>query len=99
MFYELLKDGSIGRATENKKIAEQLGLNEETHEEIVTIENGKRYLKSSLPAKSPISYKKMRLKSYPSVGDQLDMIFWDYVNGTNNWQNAIKSVKEKYPKN
>lgn len=36
---------------------------------------------------------------YPSIGDQLDMMYWDKVNGTNNWQETITSLKVKHPKN
>lgn len=39
-----------------------------------------------------------RKKEYPSIQDQLDMIYHDLEDGTNNWQTLIKSIKEKYPK-
>ena len=39
-----------------------------------------------------------RKKEYPSIQDQLDMIYHDMEDGTNNWQTLIKSIKEKYPK-
>jgi len=35
---------------------------------------------------------------YPSVGDQLDMIYWDNVNGTTEWRDAITAVKDANPK-
>ena len=35
---------------------------------------------------------------YPSIGDQLDMIYHDQVNGTTTFKDAIKAVKDKYPK-
>jgi hypothetical protein len=28
-----------------------------------------------------------------AIGDQLDMQYWDKINGTNNWQDAINAVK------
>src|SRR6056300_1980193 len=43
-------------------------------------------------------YQRDRAKEYPSIQDQLDMQYWDKVNGTNNWQDAINAVKNKYPK-
>lgn len=43
-------------------------------------------------------YKRDRQPAYPSIGEQLDMLYWDKVNGTNNWQQAIEAVKDKYPK-
>jgi hypothetical protein len=39
-----------------------------------------------------------RLRKYPSIGEQLDMLYWDNVNGTNVWQNTIAAVKTEYPK-
>jgi predicted phosphoribosyltransferase len=41
-------------------------------------------------------YKQAR--KYPSVPDQLDMIYWDGVNGTTNFQAAIGAVKAASPK-
>ena len=43
-------------------------------------------------------YQRDRQPEYPSIQDQLDMQFWDKVNGTNNWQEAIEAVKTKHPK-
>jgi hypothetical protein len=39
-----------------------------------------------------------RRNSYPFIADQLDMLYWDKVNNTNNWESAIQEVKNKYPK-
>ena len=43
-------------------------------------------------------YQRDRAKSYPSIQEQLDMQYWDKINGTNKWQQAINAVKQKYPK-
>ena len=43
-------------------------------------------------------YQRDRAKDYPSIQEQLDMQYWDKVNGTSNWQNAINAVKAQYPK-
>jgi hypothetical protein len=43
-------------------------------------------------------YQRDRAVAYPSLADQLDMQYWDKINGTNNWQDAINAVKAKYPK-
>jgi len=43
-------------------------------------------------------YQRDRSKAYPSIQEQLDMQYWDKVNGTSNWQNAINAVKAQYPK-
>lgn len=44
-------------------------------------------------------YKILRAKEYPPIEEQLDLIYWDKVNGTNFWEKAISAIKEKYPKN
>ncbi len=43
-------------------------------------------------------YIAARKSEYPSIQDQLDMLYWDKINGTNNWQDKITEIKEKYPK-
>jgi len=43
-------------------------------------------------------YQRHRAVDYPSLADQLDMQYWDKINGTNKWQQAINAVKQKYPK-
>jgi len=43
-------------------------------------------------------YQRDRAKDYPSIQEQLDMQYWDKINGTNKWQQAINAVKQKYPK-
>lgn len=35
---------------------------------------------------------------YASVQEQLDMQYWDAVNGTTTWKDHISAVKAKYPK-
>tara|TARA_R100001443_G_scaffold37478_1_gene51097 strand:- start:67 stop:372 length:306 start_codon:yes stop_codon:yes gene_type:complete len=45
-----------------------------------------------------LKYKKSRRFEYPEIGDQLDMIYHDQVNGTTTFKDAIKEVKDKYPK-
>lgn len=39
-----------------------------------------------------------RLSEYPSVTDQLDMLFWDKSNGTTLWHDMIAEIKTKHPK-
>ena len=39
-----------------------------------------------------------RDRQYPSIGDQLDMQYWDQVNGTTTWKDAIAKVKSDNPK-
>ena len=60
--------------------------------------NGLCYLQGFAPQEPEKSYAEKRLAEYPSFGDQLDMIYWDKVNGTNLWQEKIAEIKVKYPK-
>jgi hypothetical protein len=39
-----------------------------------------------------------RDRVYPSIGDQLDMQYWDSVNGTTTWKDAVAKVKLDNPK-
>ena len=43
-------------------------------------------------------YQRDRSTSYPSLQDQLDMQYWDSVNGTTTWKDAIAKVKTDIPK-
>jgi len=43
-------------------------------------------------------YQRERATAYPSIQEQLDLQYWDKVNGTTNWQDAIAKVKADTPK-
>ena len=43
-------------------------------------------------------YQRDRAKAYPSLEEQMDMQYWDKVNGTNNWETKIAEIKTLYPK-
>ena len=43
-------------------------------------------------------YQRERATAYPSIQEQLDMQYWDKVNGTTNWEDAIAKVKADTPK-
>ena len=44
----------------------------------------------------PEQYKIDRV--YPPIQEQLDMQYWDSVNGTTTWKDAIAAVKTENPK-
>ena len=44
------------------------------------------------------AYARDRAESYPSVGDQLDMLMKDMKDGTTTHQTACEAVKTKFPK-
>ena len=43
-------------------------------------------------------YQRDRADAYPSIQEQLDMQYWDAVNGTKKWQEAVAKVKTDNPK-
>ena len=43
-------------------------------------------------------YKSARQEEYGSIADQLDMQYWDAVNGTTTWKDHIAQVKSDNPK-
>ena len=43
-------------------------------------------------------YARKRAEAYPSVGDQLDMIYKDMKNSTTTHAEAVEAVKTKFPK-
>jgi uncharacterized small protein (DUF1192 family) len=43
-------------------------------------------------------YARDRAEAYPSIQEQLDMQYWDSVNGTTTWKDAIEAVKTEHPK-
>ena len=38
-------------------------------------------------------YRDQRRAAYPPIGDQLDMMFWDQINGTTKWRDVISAIK------
>ena len=42
--------------------------------------------------------KEDRANEYPSIQEQLDMQYWDSVNGTTTWKDAVAKVKADNPK-
>lgn len=45
-----------------------------------------------------VKYQSDRANSFASVGDQLDMQYWDAVNGTTTWKDHIAKIKSDNPK-
>jgi len=43
-------------------------------------------------------YISARQSAYASIGDQLDQQYWDAVNGTTTWKDAVAKVKSDNPK-
>ena len=45
-----------------------------------------------------LAYMDKRRVAYPSVQEQLGMLYHDMVDGTETWVEAIEKVKQQYPK-
>ena len=43
-------------------------------------------------------YSANRVSQYPSIEEQLDMQYWDSVNGTTKWKDTIAKIKSDNPK-
>jgi len=48
--------------------------------------------------KQEFGYIQARQEAYGSISDQLDMQYWDSVNGTTTWKDHIAKVKSDNPK-
>ena len=49
-------------------------------------------------AAAAVKYKDDRKIAFASIGDQLDMQYWDAVNGTTTWKDHVAKVKSDNPK-
>lgn len=43
------------------------------------------------------AYARARAEAYLPIAEQLDLQYWDSVNGTTNWADHIAAVKAMYP--
>ena len=55
-------------------------------------------VKQRLLQKKDENFKLLRRFEYPSIAEQLDMLYWDMVNGTTDWMDTITAIKENLPK-
>ena len=66
-----------------------------TNEQLQQIENKADEILSEYKLNQ---YSRNRKLEYPPIEEQLDMLYWDRMNGTERWIQAIKNVKDKHPK-
>ena len=83
-----------------KREIHNLQTGERTVEEFTSDEVTAKQAKVTENAK--VAYRKKRTFSYPSIGDQLDLLYKDLLAGkvdaTGEWAKAIKKVKDDNPK-
>ena len=68
---------------------------DQVHPSMVDIEAMRTIVKAE---KDALAYQRKRRDEYPSIEEQLDIIFWDKKNGTTEWEDSIQVIKNKYPK-
>ncbi len=44
------------------------------------------------------AYARARAEAYAPIAEQMDMQYWDSVNGSRTWLDHIEAVKEAHPK-
>ena len=65
--------------------------------------NGKAWISSGIEQTvdaNAVALKKVQLArkaAYPTMEDQLDMLFWDSMTGRSDWKEKIAEIKSKYP--
>ena len=91
---ETTKECLVGTGT-NKEFYKSINMNEK---EVEQAWNGSWYIKGYAPKAPEKTYIEKRLSEYPPISEQLDMIYWDKVKGTNIWTDKIREIKQKYPK-
>ena len=102
----MLKENKIIKAIQKINPQAQFSVSEEDINSIVW-ENGTTPIpKADIEAKmvevqaeyDALQYQRDRATAYPTIQEQLDMQYWDKVNGTTNWEDAIAKVKTDNPK-
>ena len=98
----MTEEQALAQATQNienaKPMLKQLGNNE------VVEYSEEDYAQAIIDNKNFIldnyfnSYIQARQEAYGSIAEQLDMMYWDSVNGTTVWADHIAQVKSDNPK-
>ena len=82
-----------------KRIDDDAGVFDKDGNKVTLVQSNIDAARTTLNAESSaVQYKTDRANAYPSIGDQLDMQYWDKKNGTTTWVDAIAKVKSDNPK-
>ena len=96
---------SISKAIQAINPNAEVSVNAEDFEQITWLNGTTPISKADIQAKQAelqTAYdakQYQRDRVYPSIGEQLDMQYWDNVNGTTTWKDAVAKVKSDNPKN
>tara|TARA_R100000329_G_C7617627_1_gene219410 strand:+ start:2051 stop:2407 length:357 start_codon:yes stop_codon:yes gene_type:complete len=63
-----------------------------------TISDMSAYDSAAANYETKMQVLKKRAYCYPSIQEQFDMQYWDAINGTTKWKDAITKVKSDNPK-
>ena len=63
-----------------------------------TISDMSAYDSAAANYETKMQVLKKRAYCYPSLQEQFDMQYWDAINGTSKWKDAIAKVKSDNPK-
>lgn len=68
------------------------------HEKFDTEIRNKLFIDLTTVEGQQMDWLSRRIAAYPSIGDQLDMIYHDAINGTTVWKDTITAAKTSTPK-
>ena len=91
---ELRPEGGFSLNDEGEVTFNAEGLNEPSESEIKTVMD-------RMQAEYDVqAYARNRASAFQGIGigAQLDLQYWDQVNGTTTWKDAVAKVKSEYPK-
>ena len=74
------------------------GYVQELKEQLAIKKQQKAYYETLRDIEIKIPYHQLRKSEYPAIEEQLDMLYWDLLNGTDKWRDKITEIKTKYPK-
>ena len=82
-----------------KSVSDAFGAFDQNHNLVEVDENLVQEKIAELQAEyDSKQYQRDRITRYPSIQEQLDMQYWDSVNGTTTWKDTIAKVKSDNPK-
>ena len=80
----ICSDGSIQWLDKSQKQPTQTQINAE--------------IKRLIKLQKQRQYRRLRKEEHIPLDEQLDMLYWDKKNGTNNWEVYVDEIKAKHPK-
>jgi len=97
---------TIGKAIKAINPSAEFSVNDDDFNQITWLNGTAEISKADIEAKQAEletdynnkKYQRDRAAKYPNIKDQLDMQYWDKINGTSTWQDAIAKVKSDNPK-